>query len=274
MIPPEIFTYWHQGFGAAPVIPANCLDQIRRSHSNCTIHALDSSHIREIREDIPISEVVWRKLRLPHQSDLIRTALLIKHGGVWIDPTVFPMVNTWDWLQDRMGAGLFVFQRPGRDRLLSNWFIAAQPGHPILVELLEKLCAYYQTQDWDFQSVRSDWSFDKIARLINRHPSLTRLWFRKSLRLFVRQPPYLIYHYAVYDLLCGKPHLGCLWNEMPVVSAQPSHALQRIGLQKPICADARALIEGPEVPVFKLTWKLPKPEVADGSVLQYLFEHG
>ena len=274
MTPRIIFTYWHQGFEAAPAVPRACLDQIRRTHSDCDIHALDSSDLEEIRKDIPLSEDVWNKLAIPHQSDLIRTALLLRHGGIWMDPTVYPLSSSWDWLQDKMDAGLFFFQRPGRDRLISNWLIAAERGHPVLADLLEKLCAYHETRDWREPSAQQARRHSTLSRLINRHPDLTRLWLWKPLRYLVRQPPYLIYHYALYDLLCSKPHLRDIWNKMPVISALPPHKLQRIGLQAPVSADAKAQIADPEVPLFKLTWKLPKPEVVEGSVLDYLFSHG
>lgn len=272
LLPKNLFTYWHQGFDSAPLVPQNCFAQIKAVHCHDTVRALDSSALQEIRPYIPLSDEAWMTLPLVKKTVLGRTALLIKHGGVWMDSTVFPKVDIFDWLQDKMDAGIFFFQRPGPGRLIANWFIAAQPEHPILIALMAKLCNYYETQNWAAQTRPNTISFKISAKLINRHPSLTRVWFWPTMRKLVPQSPYHIYHFALYDLLCTNPELLRLWNDMPVVSAVPPHGLQLIGLQRQMTEKAAKLIADVDVPLFKLTWKLPEPQMPEGSVLSYLFK--
>ena len=267
----DVFAYWHQGVDAAPEIVTGCVAQIDALSANGGIKLLDKEGIEVIRGNIPLADAAWCSLGLPFQSDLIRTALLIRHGGIWIDPTVFPVVDVFDWLEQRMQAGLFFFQRPGHDRRISNWFIAAEPEHPILVALLHKLCRYWESSALLDRSGRPDRKTALVGRAINRHPSLTRLWLTWPMRWALRRPPYLIYHYALNDLIAGDRRLRRMWNDMPFESAVPPHALQRTGLQSPLTDKTRALIDNPSTPVFKLTWKLPEPQVPAGSVVDYLF---
>ena len=270
-IPPNIFTYWHQGFAQAPVIVKHCLHQIRKTQTDAEVHALDQSCLKQVRPDIPVSDETWEHLALQHKSDLVRTALLIRHGGIWMDPTVFPKVNIPNWLADKMGAGLFFFQHPGRDRIVSNWFIAAQPQNPILIALMNRLGEYHANRDWVAQSRPPTSGFKLLSRLINRHPTLTRIWFWKATRYLIPQSPYMIYHYLLNDLLCRNSGFRRLWRKMPVVSAVPPHALQRIGLQEPMRAEAEKVIKYQEIPLFKLAWNLPDPIIPEGSIVEYLF---
>ncbi|MBK1636520.1 capsular polysaccharide synthesis protein [Rhodovulum adriaticum] len=266
-----VFTYWAQGFDAAPDLVKGCVAQINAVSANQDVKLLDSEDLELIRPAIPLADATWDSLGLALQSDLIRTALLLRHGGIWMDATVFPVIDMHVWLEERMQAGLFFFQKPGRDRLISNWFIAAEPEHPILIALLHKLCRYWESSALKDRSGRPDTKIALVGRAINRHPSLTRLWLTSPMRWALRRPPYLIYHYALNDLIAGDRRLRRMWNDMPFESAVPPHALQRAGLQSPLTAETKALIDHPQTPLFKLTWKVPEPQVPAGSVVDYLF---
>jgi hypothetical protein len=271
VIPATINSYWHQGFGSAPDLVLACVAQMNSMSPKMDIMLLEQATVEEIRSDIPLTDAKWNGLGLPFQADLIRTALLIRRGGVWMDPTVFPMLDVDKWLESRMPAGLFFFQRPARDRLISNWFIAAEPEHPILVALLHKLCRYWESSALTDRTGKPDKKTALVGRAINRHRSMTRLWLTWPIQWALRRPPYLIYHYALNDLIAGDRRLRRIWNDMPFESAVPPHALQRAGLQSPLDDETKALIDTPPAPVFKLTWKLPDPQVPAGSVVEYLF---
>ena len=94
----EIWTYWHQGFDQAPRLVKKCTEEWIRIHPSWKIHLLDSSSVREFIDPLPIKSEVLDKMKLAHQSDLVRTQLLIRYGGVWADPTIWPLVPLDDWL--------------------------------------------------------------------------------------------------------------------------------------------------------------------------------
>ena len=86
-------------------------------------------------------------------SDYIRTSLLEKHGGVWIDATV---LLTAEIPKEVFDAPLFCFQKSVLSRspiAMSSWFLSSMPHHRILQQtkfLFEQywerenhLCNYY-----------------------------------------------------------------------------------------------------------------------------------
>ena len=149
MLPKNIFTYWHQGWAEIPHVLRVCLNSMQRHHADWKIHLLDAHAVSEWLEPIPIPDQKWKALPLAHRSDVIRTQLLLRHGGVWADPTVWFAGPMDEWLGARMDSGLFMFYRPGRDRLISNWFIAAEAGNELLTRFYEELCRYWRENDFE-----------------------------------------------------------------------------------------------------------------------------
>ena len=99
--PNKIFTYWHQGFDSAPPIIQACRTTFEKCNPDFELHFLDARSVREWLEPIPIPDDKWNRLSLAHRSDVIRTQLLVRYGGVWADPTVFFTRPLNDWLPGR-----------------------------------------------------------------------------------------------------------------------------------------------------------------------------
>ncbi|MEL7221034.1 MAG: capsular polysaccharide synthesis protein [Bacteroidota bacterium] len=268
-LPKNIWTYWHQGFEDAPLVVKSCVAQIQKLHPDWTIHLLNRDNIGDFIDPIPIQKDKWEKLLLPHRSDLIRTQLLIKYGGVWIDPTCFPVQSLSVWLAEYMTADVFFFAHPGRARVISNWFIAAQKGNYLLKKLYTELCEYWH---YDFTNLRGPASqLEKLTmRAINRSPNATRLWFTPLFTKLIRWSPYMIYHYKFYDLSCSDKKCQEIWDAMPKFPAQKPHQLQQYGLLDSADETIKAKIDTKDSPLFKLTWKLPQGEIPKDSVLHYL----
>jgi len=267
----KLFTYWHQGFDNAPAIIKACLQVAKHLHPDWTVHKLDAETVSNFIEPIPIPAERWRQLCLAHRSDLIRTQLLIRYGGVWADPTVWFSRPLDDWLPQQMASGLFLFRRPGPDRLISNWFIAAEPGNRLLIRLYETLCRYWSDNDFD--------NFDRpmrpgahfLHRVLRRHIELPRLWLTPPIIRLFRTFPYMIYHYAFHDLVRRDAECRAVWDRMPAVSADGPIGLQRLGLTEPFDDRAEALLTAPErPPLYKLSWKALPESPGDGSILDRL----
>lgn len=270
-LPRIAFTYWHQGFDEAPPVAKACLAQLRQQNPDWDLQALDGQSSEAAARRLPISRAKLDQLGLAHRSDLIRTQLLIDHGGVWCDPTVFVTQPFDDWLPAKMNAGVFFFSNPGRDRLISNWFIAAEPSNPLLVELVRALCAYWEGSTFRNMGRPAEGWEGSVMRVMNRNLTLPRLWFTWPFRKLLRLAPYMVYHYLVCDLVRSRRDLKRLYERMPKVSADGPHALQRYGLSQPFGAEATRLLNEAAVPVHKLTWKVAA-DLAPRSVLQHLIQ--
>jgi hypothetical protein len=267
-----IWTYWHQGFDQTPEIVKNCVRRAQEMNPEYEMYLLDRDSVYDHAEKVAIPDEKWERMSLAHRSDLLRTQLLIKYGGVWMDPTVFCMRPLKDWLCNYMQAGVFFFYRPGPDRILSNWFIAAEPQNFFLKKLYQALIDYWN--EHDFVNLGKSTKKDQwLSRLVNgRSLELSQVWFHPIVRMVLKVHPYMIYHFMAYRLI--KKDFECreIWNQMPKLSADGPHRLQRLGLLHPLTREGQDLIDNKTSPVFKLTWKL-KSEDKKGSLLNYLLKH-
>ena len=85
-----VWVSWLQGYDKAPDIVKKCIDSIKAS-TNHPVYIVTSENLNEYA-DIPdyISEKYASGIITNAQfSDILRMSLLSKHGGIWIDATVF-----------------------------------------------------------------------------------------------------------------------------------------------------------------------------------------
>ena len=272
MLPRRVYTYWHQGLDSAPPIVRACTARLEPNNDGWQVETHDAESAKDIIDSIPISSEKLSSLSHAHLSDLIRTKLLIDRGGVWVDPTVFVTRPLESWLPSKMAAGIFLFSHPGRDRLISNWFIAAEAGHPILVSLYESLCSYWQDNNFRRGESQSTRIGRMLARAINRNLTLPLLWFSWPVRKLFKQYPYMVYHYMFCRLVRNDTHLKEIFSAMPIVSADKPHALQRIGLGAPFGPDAECVLRDRDIPLHKLNWKVTSGGESAETVLDHLIQ--
>ena len=272
----QLFSFWKQGYENAPVIVKRCIHRARDLHDSERLSLFDDSTIPEWFDAPDILGERWELLCLAHQSDLLRTALLLKFGGVWADPTVWFNTSIEGWLPRTLeNCGLFMFHRPGRDRVISNWFIAAEPENLVLKKLYARLLDYWGNNEFHNLGGNPPSKLAKNAfRVLNRNLLFPRLWTKPIVARVFHTAPYMIYHYMFYDLVRSDKEARRIWDNMLKVSAVPAIRPQRFGLLSPLTEAAKKEIDSPEAPLFKLTWKLPSQTIPRGSVLDYLLNRG
>ena len=85
-----VWVSWMQGYEKAPDIVKKCIDSIKASTKH-TVYIITSENLNKCA-DIPeyITEKYASGIITNAQfSDILRMSLLSKHGGIWIDATVF-----------------------------------------------------------------------------------------------------------------------------------------------------------------------------------------
>ena len=264
--------YWHQGFDKANEIIRQCVNSWEHHNPDWRVILLDKNNVEGYIGQIDIPESKFLMLRVQHQSDLIRTRLLIQYGGVWVDPTCFCMKPLDSWLPEYLTAGLFLFQKPGRDRIISNWFIAAsEKNNPLLQKLYDLLCQYWTTND--FRNLKGQFPRleNLLVRIINRNTFFPKVWttwfFTKVIRLY----PYMIYHYQFCRLVTRDKECKSIWNRMPAFSALAPLRLQREGPLGQLDPRVKSMIDSENVPLHKLRWQMDASTMDKGSILNYLF---
>ncbi len=144
-VPKNLWIFWDQGFTQAPDVVRLGLRSWQIMNPDYTITCLDADSAQEFADFNSIFKLLSIDIGPAHRSDFIRTYLLARYGGVWVDSTTFCWKALNDWLSAyTRNSGFFVFSQPEtrRDRQIKNWFIACSPGNPIICSLFEKLVSY------------------------------------------------------------------------------------------------------------------------------------
>ena len=269
--PKSIFTYWHQGWAEIPLVLQVCLRSMLRHHGDWEIHLLDGSTVYEWLEPIPIPDKKWQQLPIAHRSDVIRTQLLLRHGGVWADPTVWFAGPMDEWVAERMDSGLFMFHRPGRDRLISNWFIAAEARNPLLARFYDELCRYWRENEFETIGFTQRHVVNFVSRALHRNLLLPQIWFLNPMIRLFRHSPYMVYHYMFARMVRTDPACAAVWKATRRESADAPHRLLRHGLLAPLTPEGKQILQAADPPLFKLTWKLGDHRIPENSVLAELF---
>ncbi len=145
-----IFTCWLQGEENAPKLVQECFRTMRECMPERKLVIITSDNLKDYVDlpDYIVSK--WRKgiITHTHFSDIIRTALLVRHGGLWLDSTVL-CTGSIDRYIDK-STDLFVYKNEHRGNdscALSSWLIYAKPNNPILVNTLNILYIYWKNHN-------------------------------------------------------------------------------------------------------------------------------
>lgn len=86
---PKIWVFWGQGETHMPPLVKACYRQL--THYNKNVILITNNNIKEYIElpEIIFEKVHNGKISWAHFSDIVRNTLLAKHGGLWIDATVW-----------------------------------------------------------------------------------------------------------------------------------------------------------------------------------------
>ena len=121
-IPKVIWTYWHDKSNM-PETVQKCIESWRKHCPGWDIRILGQGDTETYRHSVDSSQ---------KHSDFVRLDMLQKHGGVWMDASVF-LNGPLDWIYEDPGAD-FVGYEFKRNEMrpewpyVENWFMAAPKG--------------------------------------------------------------------------------------------------------------------------------------------------
>ncbi|WP_309215831.1 capsular polysaccharide synthesis protein [Lacticaseibacillus rhamnosus] len=172
--PNFIWTAWLQGESNAPDVVRMSLKSMRIKYGRDNVQVLTAANFKDYI-DLPAS--ILNKWQLgtisdAHFSDILRTALLVKYGGTWIDSTVFLSENS-GWISETIdNAKFFFFQnmRPGsmgNAIFLSSWYLKSEKGNPALQRVQELLYLFWEKEN----NIRDYFLFHIFLHLVfEAHP--------------------------------------------------------------------------------------------------------
>lgn len=145
-----IWWCWLQGEENAPKLCKKCLESIRKHFPDYKVIVVTNENMMKY---VHIPDYVLEKFKKgyfsrTHFSDILRTLLLVEHGGIWIDSTVYCTGRN----DDILSLPIFVYQDWKFNRqqtcVCSSWFISARKGDPILSTTRDLLFKYWKDHDF------------------------------------------------------------------------------------------------------------------------------
>lgn len=187
--PERAFTIWLQGEESAPELVKACFRSMRK-FLNVELVILDENTISDWITLPPYIIKKWKagKIRLAHFTDICRVELLYQHGGIWLDSTDFMTAPVPEQI---MNADFFVYlagrHYGGWYAFMQNCFIRARKHNPLLGVWREVIFKYWEKEN-------------------------------NIICYYAHQ---LMFQFAVENNKTAR----LLFNEMPKVEQDPTHAL-------------------------------------------------
>lgn len=270
-IPNNIWLLWYQGISNAPHIVKKCVSSWQSKNPTWNVVVLDSHNLHDYVE-LDISRETLDNLSLAHQSDLVRLSLLSKCGGVWADATTFCVKPLDEWIHDYGASGFFAFSNPGRDRIMSNWFMASQRNSPICTRMYDQLSAYWVQNKFESSSRYKKYVTSVLARFLNKNSRTTRYWFNPLVTKVLKVYPYFVFHY-MFELLVSRDNDSrFIWQNTKKMDAVGPHLIQNYGMHSTPSQAIIEQIDNSEIPLFKLTYKHDHREYSKDSLIYHLLE--
>lgn len=265
-IPKIIHAFWLQGASKAPPLVKACLGSWQHHNPGWTVTILDRSGLASALTEN--ERALAAKMSPAALSDLLRLSLLLRQGGIWVDATLACQTPLETWLPDVLTHGFFAFDRPGPDRPVASWFLAARPGHPIIDAWHALACSL-----WALPDVVGVDPVDQSRRYLDEARYGPKPWRQKSFWEGLTHLPYFWVHYLFDYLVTTDRAYGEAWADIPKMSAHLPQNLQRRGLIGGPGGDATlsTFIAASPTPVQKLNWR--KHNFDDHAGLKALFPY-
>jgi hypothetical protein len=265
---------WLQGESQAPWLVQRCISSWRQYNPGWSVRVLSNQDLPQLQPD-GFSPEHWENLSVQEQSNLARLHLLLNHGGVWADATTLCRRPLDHWIAEHSPEGFFAFSSPGDDRLLSNWFLAASPGHILCQAWLKEHIAFFQRQSKvGAPNLLQRAIFRGLDKIGRRNSLCSQLWLRPGIgRLTGYREPYFISHYCFTRCLNRDPELHRLWERVAPLSAQEAHLAKRICRRTLTPFEQQQQLDrllNSMIPIYKLSWKTLEGSDTDPNLVSAL----
>jgi hypothetical protein len=226
-----IWTCWFQGRHNAPDLVQRCITSWEVQNPEWQVRCLDATTVGRYLDMDSFVDLTRQTLTAASLSDMIRILLLHEYGGVWVDATVCCNQPLDAWLASACGTGFFAFSAPAPGRLLSSWFLAAEPNNQLV----------------------SRWAAMAVNYWRERTETDDYYWF-----------------HHLFGILCQvNPEARTAWDRVPRISAEGPHMLQAPGLLFEPAASATGKVDW-TIPVFKLTYRIDPRASTPGTLLDHV----
>ena len=151
--PKIIWTFWDKGEDNLPNFLRICLESWRKQHPGWRVVILSPSNVLEYLDaDTDLPATFFDIERKSLQSDVIRLAILARHGGIYTDISSLAMSNFAEEVRGTLdaGASIYAFHNFGWiSDFVAAWFLACKPREPLMVEWSRAFNALFEGRTTD-----------------------------------------------------------------------------------------------------------------------------
>lgn len=275
-LPKIIWFLWFQGLGNAPYVVRKCYESWTILNPGWKVVYLDEESVRQFTA-VDYASGNLARLMPQHRSGLLRFDLLAHYGGVWVDATTLCTRPLDDWLPSNLQSGFFAFHKPGPDRIISTWFLAAAPGNTLVSRLFERMIEYWTSHPIRHIHERTfpleRFFLKALNRLLAGSPRRRGWWFAHPVRNWLAAYPYFAHAYGLEKLVNDDPECAHIWSQTPKITADGPHHLQTAGLLSAVPAWLQSEIDKRQVPIYKTCWRtVGERPIPSDSCLGYALE--
>ncbi len=285
-IPRVVWALWLQGFDHAPPLVDLCVRSWQGQNPGWTVNLLSENNIREFLDPAFCDELLATDLSFTMKADIIRLALVARHGGVWVDADCLCVQPLDDWIDDAARSGFFAFSfieedhwfsdqtvpfwhrlvDKTKDRVMANWFLAGTPGNHIATTFVDLHYKLLKTAAARRRSATKTIA-KAIFKRMRRNAYLGSLASSERLIGILGGYPYFIFHYHFAKQLRTAPAFCDAWKAVPKYDARTALQFSR-SLGLPVDDHFKASMRGTETPVFKFHARHAAPK-QQGAVTQF-----
>jgi len=271
VIPKLIWILWYQGIDEAPDLVRRCISSWKLHNPDWKVIFLDKNSLEEYISMRDFIDINRKDITIQKVSNLIRINLLAKYGGVWADATCFCCMPLNNWLYGYVKSGFFAFRDPGRDRILSSWFLVSSQECQLTAKICIEHNHLWRSNYFSNQGTKFGELVVKIAGpILNRKINSTRWWLSFLFTKVFRVYPYFIFHYHIADIIRKDKLSREIWERRPVFSADIPRRVNSFGICKAITAEIKDEIDNQKSPLYKLNWRVDANSSSESSVWSYL----
>ena len=144
----NVWICWFQGIDNAPLVVRQCVNSIKENMKGKKIHIITEDNMFDFVEIPQFIIDKWHSgtIAYAHISDILRTELLLKYGGVWIDATTFMSDSIPDYVYKHR---LFLLHFKRREDLtinINSWFIFSEKNNRTLQIVRDLLYIYWKQE--------------------------------------------------------------------------------------------------------------------------------
>lgn len=145
----DVWVCWLQGLEQAPELVKTCYGRMQAVFGSERVHLVTECNICDYVKLPDFLMDKWKSGQITntHFSDLLRNELLIEHGGLWLDSTVYMSGDLPGFIEN---SPLFMYKHMNIDDIsicYNSWLIKANKGDGTLKSLQTLLTRYWKDND-------------------------------------------------------------------------------------------------------------------------------